>query len=35
MVDYFQNYTNNGYADSLIVATEIALKMGVEASFLV
>ncbi|EEC69513.1 uncharacterized protein [Oryza sativa Japonica Group] len=33
MVSYFQSYRNNGFADSLVAATEIALEMGVEPSF--
>ncbi|XP_066396218.1 uncharacterized protein [Miscanthus floridulus] len=33
MVNYFQNYRNTGFADSVVGATEIALEMGVEASF--
>ena len=33
MVNYFQNYRNNGFADNLVAATEIALEMGVEAFF--
>ncbi|XP_066365315.1 uncharacterized protein [Miscanthus floridulus] len=33
MVNYFQNYRNTGFADSVVAATEIALEMGVEASF--
>ena len=31
MVNYFQNYKNTGFADSVVAATEIALEMGVEA----
>jgi len=30
MVNYFQNYRNTGFADSVVAATEIALEMGVE-----
>ncbi|XP_066382300.1 uncharacterized protein [Miscanthus floridulus] len=33
MVNYFQNYRNTGFADSVVAATEIALEMGVEALF--
>ena len=33
MVNYFQNYRNTRFADSVVAATEIALEMGVEASF--
>ncbi|XP_066312990.1 uncharacterized protein [Miscanthus floridulus] len=33
MVNYFQNYKNTGFADSVVAATEIALEMGVEVSF--
>lgn len=32
-VNYFQSYRNTGFADSVVAATEIALEMGVEASF--
>ena len=35
MVNYFQNYRNTGFTDSVVTATEIALEMGVEPSFLV
>jgi hypothetical protein len=34
-VNYFQNYRNNGFAYSLIIAKEIASELGVEPSFLV
>jgi len=33
MVNYFQNYRNTGFTDSVVTATEIALEMGVEPSF--
>ncbi|AQK80302.1 General transcription factor 2-related zinc finger protein, partial [Zea mays] len=32
-VNYFQNYRNNGFASSLIIAKEIASELGVEPSF--
>ncbi|PVH66117.1 hypothetical protein PAHAL_1G153300 [Panicum hallii] len=32
-VSYFQNYRNNGFASSLIIAKEIASELGVEPSF--
>ncbi|XP_066385182.1 uncharacterized protein [Miscanthus floridulus] len=33
MVNYFQNYRNTGFADSVVTTTEIALEIGVEPSF--
>jgi hypothetical protein len=32
-MSYFQNYRNNGFASSLIIAKEIASELGVEPSF--
>jgi hypothetical protein len=35
MVSYFQNYRNEGFTSSLIIAREIASDMGAKTTFLV